>query len=170
MDDKVPFLLNHAASYWYGLAAFVIFAFVIAKFGIKPIVDAVEARDRKITDQLAEADRTAERAKELKARLDAELAGAESRIAEMMNDARKDAEANKAKVLEDGRRDVEAMRTKALREIEAARYQAVVAIRDEVAEVAAQVAGKILRTELDASRHQELVAAAIDDFEAKTGA
>ncbi len=170
MDDKIPFLLNHANSFWYGLAAFVIFAFVISKFGLKPIVQAIDARDQRIKDQLASAEQTAAQARELQEKLGAELAGAEARITEMMNDARRDAEGNKAKVLEDGRREVEALRNKALREIEAARFQAVVAIRAEVAEVATMVAEKILRQELDATKHQELVGAAIDDFEAKASA
>ncbi|MDA3963786.1 MAG: F0F1 ATP synthase subunit B [Planctomycetota bacterium] len=169
MDDKIPFLLNHADSFWYGLIAFVVFAFVIAKFGIKPIVTAIDARDQRIKDQLAEAERTANKAQELQAKLNTELAGAEARIAEMMNDARRDAEASKAKVLDAGRDEVEALRNKALREIEAARYQAVVAIRDEVAQIAADVAGKILATELDGAKHQQLVATAIDDYEAKAG-
>jgi F-type H+-transporting ATPase subunit b len=169
MDDKLPFLLNHANSFWYGLAAFVIFAFVIAKFGLKPIVQAIDARDQKIKDQLAAAEQTAARAKELQDKLNAELAGAEARITEMMNEARRDAEGNKAKVVEDGRREVDALRNKALREIEAARFQAVVAIRSEVAEVATVVAEKILRQELDAAKHQDLVGAAIDDYEAKVG-
>ena len=169
MDDKLPFLLNHANSFWYGLAAFVIFAFVIAKFGLKPIVQAIDARDQKIKDQLDAAEQTAAKAKELQEKLDAELAGAEAKITEMMNEARRDAEAHKAKVLDDGRNEVEAMRNKALREIEAARYQAVVAIRQEVAEVATTVAEKVLRQELDASKHQDLVSAALDDYEAKVG-
>lgn len=167
MDDKIPFLLNHASSFWYGLAAFAIFAFAIAKWGIGPIVKAIDARDRKIQQQLDSAEQTAAKAKELQDKLAAELAGAEAKIAEMMNEARRDAEANKAKVLDDGRSEVDALRTKALREIEAARYQAVVDIRAEVAEVATTVAGKILRQELDPARHQELVGAAIDDYEAK---
>jgi len=167
MDDKLPFLLNHANSFWYGLAAFVIFAFVIAKYGLKPIVKAIDARDQKIKDQLESAEQTAAKADELQKKLDAELAGAEARITEMMNEARRDAETHKAKVLDDGRKEVDAMRTKALREIEAARYQAVVSIREEVAEVATTVAEKVLRQELDAARHQDLVSAALDDYEAK---
>lgn len=169
-DPKIPFLLNHADSFWYGLVAFVIFAFVIAKFGLKPIVQAIDARDQKIKDQLDAAEQTAAKAVELQKKLDAELAGAEARIAEMMNEARRDAEAAKAKVLGDGRTEVDALRTKALREIEAARYQAVVSIRAEVAEVATTAAGKILRAELDAAKHQELVGAALDDYEAKYAA
>ena len=82
MDDKIPFLLNHASSFWYGLAAFVIFAFVIAKFGLGPIVRAIDARDRKIKEQLDEAEETAAKAKALQDKLDSELAGAEARIAD----------------------------------------------------------------------------------------
>lgn len=165
----MEFLLNHANSFIFGWAAFLIFAFVIAKFGIGPIVKAIEARDERISKQLAEAEETAAKARALQEKLDAELANAEARISEMMAEARRDAEANKAKVVEEGKGEVETLRNRALREIEAARAQAISELRTEVAEVASTVAEKILRQEIDAARHQELVESAINDYEQARG-
>lgn len=161
-----PFLLNHANGFFYGLGAFIVFVIIIAKFGIKPIVSAIDARDAKIKAQLDEAEQTFAKAKELQANLDAQLSGTEAKIAEMLREAEKDGEEHKAKIVAEGGAEVELMRTRALREIEAARHEAILALRQEVADVSTIVAEKILHKELDAGSHQELVAEAVDSYEA----
>ena len=53
----------------------------------------------------------------------------------MLADAKRDGEELKAKLLDDGRTELEDLRHKTMREIEAARYQTIVALRNEVAEL-----------------------------------
>ena len=161
-------LLQIPAFFW-SLSVFVVFVLILLKFAVKPVIQAMDARDAKIKQQVEEAEATPPKAKELQQQLDEQLAGAEAKIAELMQDARKSAEENKAKIVDDGRTEVDAMRTRALREIEAARHAAIVDLRNEVAEVATRVAGKILDEQLDSSRHQQLVADAIDEYEAAHG-
>jgi F-type H+-transporting ATPase subunit b len=169
MEDNINFLLNHAYSFWFALGAFMIFFFLLAKFAIKPVVQAIDARDAKIARDLKESEDAYTRAKTLKDQLDAQLRGAEAKIGEMMNEARRDAEAHKVKMVETGRVEIDAIRTRSLREIEAARQSAIIHLRSEVAEISTSVAEKILRQNLDAKRHEQLVAQAIDAYE-KTGA
>jgi F-type H+-transporting ATPase subunit b len=84
-----------------------------------------------------------------------------------MAEARRDGEAAKAQLVEHGRTEIEAIRTRALREIDAARSAAVINLRSEVAEIATSVAEKIIRQNLDAAKHEQLVATAIDAYESK---
>ncbi len=161
----MDFLLNHAYSFYFGFAAFLIFFVLLAKFGIGPIVTAIDARDAKIAHDLKESESTYQKAQQLKQQLDAQLRNAETKIGEMMAEARRDAESHKARTIEQSRGELEAMRGRALREIEAARQAAVLNLRTEVAEVATTVAEKILREQLDPRRHDQLVANAIDAFE-----
>jgi len=163
----MEFLLNHAYSYFYGLAAFVVFAVILMKFGFKPIVEAIDRRDAKIKQQLDEAEATEAKARELRADLEKQLAGAEARIAELIAEGKREAEKHKGKIVADGQAEVDGMRHKALREIEAARHQAIVALRNEVADIATEVAEKILAAELDAGKHRQLVASAIEAYEAE---
>lgn len=158
-------LLQIPAFFW-SLTVFIVFVLILLKTAVKPVVQAMDARDAKIKEQVANAEATHQKAVELQKDLDEQLAGAEAKIQDLMADARKSAEENKGKIIADGHAEVEALRTRALREIEAARHAAIVDLRAEVAEIATRVAGKILDDELDSTRHQALVAAAIDEYEA----
>lgn len=169
MDDtSLNFLLNHEYSFWFGLGAFLIFFVLLAKLAIKPVVQAIDAREAKIAGDLKQSEEAATKAQALKDQLDAQLRGAEAKIGEMMNEARRDAEAHKAKMVEAGRGEIDAIRTRSLREIDAARHAAIVSLRTEVAEISTVVAEKILKQGLDAGRHEQLVTQAIDAYE-KTG-
>ena len=154
----MDFLLNHANSYWFGLAAFLIFAAIFSKLVIGPIVKALDAREAKIKGELEESEATFNKAKEMQADLDKQLKGAEAKIAEMMAEARRDGEEQKKALAEQGRAEIDEMRTKALREIDAApRHAAIVALREEFAEVATGIAEKIVKKELDGGQYQSLV-------------
>jgi len=163
----VDFLLNHAHSFYFGFGAFIIFAFLIAKLGIKPIVQAIDAREAKLARELKESEEAYAKARTLKDQLDAQMRTSEGRIAEMMAEARRDGEALKAQLVEHGSTELEAVRTRSLREIEAARAGAIISLRAEVADIATQVAEKIVRQNLDARQNEQLVGAAIDAYEAR---
>lgn len=163
----MDFLLNHAHSFYFGFGAFIIFSFLIAKLGIKPIVQAIDAREAKLARELKESEEAYAKARTLKDQLDAQMRSAEGRIAEMMAEARRDGEALKAQLVEHGRGELDAVRTRSLREIEAARAGAIISLRAEVADIATQVAEKIVRQNLDSRQNEQLVGAAIDAYEAR---
>ena len=167
MDTMIDFLLNHQYSFWYGLAAFLIFIALFSKFGIKPIIKALDAREEKIKRELEESESAYKRAKEMQADLDKQLKGAEAKIAELMAESRRDGEEQKKTLVAQGGKEIEDMRTKALREIDAARHEAIVSLREEVAEISTTVAEKIVKQELDGGQYQTLVNATIDAFEAR---
>jgi len=160
----MDFLLNHAYSFWVGFAAFLIFFVLFAKFAIKPIVAAIDAREAKMAREMQESEESYKKAKALQQQLDAQLHSAEAKIREMMAEAGRDAEAHKAKLIEGGRAEIDAMRGRAVREIEQARSTALVDLRREVADIATQVAEKIVKTRLDARQADELVAAAVQAY------
>lgn len=164
----MEFLLNHAYSFWFGFAAFLIFFVLLAKFAIKPIIAAIDAREAKIAHDLKESEDAYAKAKLLKDQLDAQLKSAEAKIAEMMAEARRDAESHKARLVEQGRAEIEATRGRAQRDIDAARQAAIVQLRAQIAEVATSVAEKVLRERLDSSKQEQLVAQAVETY-AKTG-
>ncbi|MBA3845102.1 MAG: F0F1 ATP synthase subunit B [Planctomycetes bacterium] len=161
----MDFLLNHAYSFYFGFAAFLIFFVLLAKFGISPIVKAIDAREAKIASDVKSAHDAAEHATKLKNELDAQMRSVESKIAAMMAEANRDGEARKAALVEQSKAEIDAARHRAQRDIEAARQAAIVQIRAEIAEVATIVAEKILRERLDASKQEHLVAQAVEAYE-----
>ena len=163
-------LASFDVHFYWGIAAFVVFVLVLYRMGVKHILVAVEAREERIRSNLAEAELAATKAKQVRADLDKQMREAEGRIQEMIAEARRDAEALKSSMLDQGRSEVEAIRTRALREIEAARFTAIVSLRREVTDLSMLVAEKAIGERLNQSKHEQLVADAITRFEAQQGA
>ena len=140
------------------LVVFFILAWVTMKFVWPPIVKALDERAKKIADGLAAAD---------KARAD--LSHAEKKVVEELRkaresagDVRASAEKQAAKFLDDARAEAARIVTQAR---EAAQGEAAVAaqratetLRDQVAHLAVAGAERILRREINAQVHADLLA------------
>ena len=140
------------------LVVFFILAWVTMKFVWPPIVKALDERAKKIADGLAAAD---------KAKSD--LAHAEKKVVEEMRKARESATDVRAAAEKQAAVFVDEARTEAVRIIaqarEAAEAEAGVAaqrakeaLRDQVAHLAVAGAEKILRKEINAQAHADLLA------------
>ena len=167
MDQITSFFIGHIPDFVWGIAAFVVFVLILLKLALKPVIQALDAREAKIRNELLESEQAYQKAKQVKDDLERQLKEAERTIAAKMAEARKDAETYKAEMMEKGKAEIDAMRVRALREIEAARYGAVMAVRTQIAEVAAEVAGRILKETIDANRHAGFVDQAIHSFETR---
>lgn len=163
------FFSDNLAHFWWSVSAFVVFVLILLKIGVKQILAAVEAREEKIARELHESELAYTKAKHVRAELEARMRGAEAEIAKLMGEARHEAEAHKVRMTEQGRVEIEAARNRALRDIETARNSALVALRREIAEIALQVAEKVVHQHLDGAKHEELVAAAISAYESSAG-
>ncbi|WP_300441052.1 F0F1 ATP synthase subunit B [Zoogloea sp.] len=140
------------------LVVFFILAWVTMKFVWPPIVKALDERAKKIADGLTAAD---------KAKSD--LAHAEKKVVEEMRKARESATDVRAAAEKQAAVFVDEARTEAARIIaqarEAAEAEAGVAaqrakeaLRDQVAQLAVAGAEKILRKEINAQAHADLLA------------
>jgi F-type H+-transporting ATPase subunit b len=150
--------VNLNATLFAQLVVFFVLAWVTMKFVWPPIVKALDERAKKIADGLAAAD---------KAKTD--LALAEKKVAdelrkarESSSDLRAGAEKQAAQLVEEARaeaaRIVSAAREAAENEAAAASQRAKEALREHVAQLAVAGAEKILRKEVNAQAHTELLA------------
>jgi F0F1-type ATP synthase membrane subunit b/b' len=85
----------------------------------------------------------------------------------MIKEASRDGDAIRAKAVETAREEIDAVRNRSLREIEAARHAAIVQLKQAVAEIAIQIAEKIVREKLDASQQEQVVGAALEAYESR---
>jgi len=161
----VEFIANSIPDFFFGLFAFIVAVLIVLKWGLKPVVNAIDARDKQIASQIEQAEATNRKASELQAQLDTQLAGAEAKIAEMIRRAESEGNEHKQRIIEDGRAEAERLRIRALRDIDAARHTAVVALREEVAVIATQVAESVIRRQLDSALQGELVGSAVNAYE-----
>jgi F-type H+-transporting ATPase subunit b len=141
--------------------AITFFAFILftAKFVWPPLMRAVEARQRQIADGLAAAEQ-GQRSLELSSKqADEEIAKARARAAEIMAQAEKRAaqmiEEAKTSAREEGDREKTAAKAEIAQEVSRARE----ALRAQVSLLAVAGAEKILRREVDAKAHADLLRA-----------
>ena len=138
-------------------AAFLIFIWFTKAFIWPPLMKAIEDRRKSIADGLAAADRGRKELADANQRIEAELAKSKSanqvRLAEvekqagaLIEQAKKDAEAERARILAQAR-------SEAALEIQRAKGQ----LRDAVADLAVKGAEQILKREVNAQAHAELL-------------
>lgn len=150
--------MNLNATLFAQLVVFFILAWFTMKFVWPPIMKALDERASKIADGLAAAD---------KAKTDLHLA--ERRATDELRKARESANELRAGAERQGSRLIEEAREEAARIIAAARVaaesEAAVAaqrakesLRDQVAMLAVAGAERILKKEIDAARHADLLA------------
>lgn len=138
-------------------AAFALFIWFTIKFVWPPVLRAIEARQKTIADGLAAAEE-GRRALELSNKqADESISQARGRAAELLAQADKRAaqliEEAKAAAKEAGNREKAAAKAEIEQAITRAREQ----LRDHVASLAVAGAEKILRREVDAKAHAELL-------------
>ncbi len=139
------------------LVSFAVFVWFVMKFVWPPMVKAMEERKARIADGLAAAERgvhekelaeqaAREKLHEAKQQSAEILARAEKRAAEIVDEAKEQARV-------EGERILAAARTEAEQELNKAKE----ALRQKVGELAVAGAEKILRREIDASAHKEIL-------------
>lgn len=136
---------------------FLIFVFGMWRYAWPPIIKAMQARQAKIAEGLAAAERGQKALQDASNKSDAELkvarvqaqeiiAAANKQSAQLVEAAKATAETEKSRILEAGRSENE-------REVERAKEQ----LRKQVGELAVAGASKILKREINAGAHAELI-------------
>ena len=150
--------MNINATLIVQIVVFVALWWFTARFVWPPITKALDERSKRIADGLAAADKAK-----------ADLASAERRVADELKKARdgaaelrSGAERQAGQLLEEARaeagRIVAAAKKAAEDEASLAAQRAKDQLRDQVAQLAVAGAERILRREIDANRHAELLA------------
>ena len=142
------------------LAQFVVF-FILAMFTMKfvwpPLMKALDERAAKIASGLAAADRGKADLAAAEKRVQTELAGARDEVQKRINDAEKRAaviiEEAKRTAADEGARIVAAAKADAEQQVNSARE----ALRGQVAALAVAGAEQILKREVNAAAHADLL-------------
>jgi len=137
--------------------SFAIFIWLCVKFVWPPILNAIETRQKTIADGLAEAERGRSSLAEANRQTEVLLREARARAHEVMTQAERSAaqrmEEAKAQAKAEADRIVAAAKAQIDQEVQSARQQ----LRDQVAALAVAGAEKILRREVDARAHSEML-------------
>lgn len=150
--------MNLNATLFAQLAVFFLLAWFTMKFVWPPLVKVLDERAKKIADGLAAAEKA-----------NVQLAAAEKKSADELRKARESAselragaEKQAAQLVDEARQEanriIAAARDAAGKEAAAAAQRAKEALRERVVEISVAGAERILRREIDAKAHAELLA------------
>ena len=139
------------------LLAFVVFVWFTKKFVWTPIIAALNERKAKIADGLAAAERGQHEQELAKERAVEVLKKAKGQAAEIINQANKRANEIVDEAKENARSEGERILAAAQADIEQETNRARETLRARVAELAVSGAEKILRREINADTHSEVL-------------
>lgn len=137
--------------------AFIIFVWFCMKFVWPPLMNAIEERQKRIADGLADADRAVkdlelakakatDQLKEAKATANEIIEQANKRKAQIVDEAKAEADAERAKIIAQGKAEIEAERNRVKEDL-----------RKQVAALAIAGAEKILERSIDEAAHSDIV-------------
>ncbi|CBH24027.1 ATP synthase B chain [Salinibacter ruber M8] len=144
--------------------AFLIFLYILYRFGWGPITESLEEREEEIEHSIQRAEEALEEAKAIQAENEEARREAEQKAQQILREARDSAEELREEEKAKTRREIQEMKEQAQAEIEREKQAALQELRDEVADLAIEAAQKIIENDLDADRHRQLVDDALDDF------
>ncbi|MCS7013344.1 MAG: F0F1 ATP synthase subunit B [Chloroherpetonaceae bacterium] len=157
---------NPGLIFWTAVT-FLILLFVLRATAWTPIVNALDERERSIQSAIARAEQARTEAEKLLAEHKAMLAKAQLEADRIIQESRVAAEKIRSEILEKANAEARKMIEEAKLTIATERQRALAALRDEVAELAIKSAELIIRHNLDAERHKELIAAALNEMPAQ---
>jgi len=143
---------------------FVILFVVLSKFAWGPIASGLDKREQRIADEIAAAEKSNSDARQLLGQYDEKLAGAKDEVRQIIDSARRDAEQLGREMLDKARTDAAAEAERARQDIETATGAALEQLAIRGADLAVDLAGKILRAQIDATAHKQLIQQAVSDF------
>jgi len=139
------------------IITFLIIVWVIAKFGWKPILSGLKAREDTIRTDLDTAKAEREKATAALAEYQTALTGIKKEAAEIVQKAQESAsqivEEAREQSREQSRKEIERAKAEIERETEAAKT----ALRTQVADLTAQATAKVLGQVVDLKQHEKLI-------------
>ncbi len=163
------FSVNLGVAVWTVLT-FLTLLIILGKYAWKPLLGALNAREKGIQDNIDDAKRQRNEAEKLLAEYREQLAEGRRQAQAMVAEGREAADALRKELEVKAREETQAMLANARREISREREAAVEAVRRESVDVALAVASRLLSERLDADRDRQLAMDYIDDLSDSEGA
>jgi F-type H+-transporting ATPase subunit b len=135
---------------------FLALLLILSRVAWKPIMTAVEAREKRIDDAIAKSEADRQAAARLLEDHKRTVANVESEVAALRERGRLESEALRKDIVGRAQQEAAAAAEKARRDIELARQQAVQDIRREAVTLGIAVAGKVVGRSLDGEDQRRL--------------
>ena len=128
----------------FTLIIFVVLLIVLTKFAWRPIAEALDQREKSMAEELEAARRNHEESQQLLKEHEKKLAHTAEEVRGMLEGARREAELQKQSILDEAQRAAQAEKHRAVREIDAAKNNALEALARTSVDQAVGLAGALL--------------------------
>jgi F-type H+-transporting ATPase subunit b len=139
------------------IVSFLVLIWMVRKFLFGPIGGILDARQTEVQSTLDQVYRDREAMETSRREYEARLAGIESEARDRIQAAIKDAQGMKEEIIGAAHTEADRLVNHAREEIVREKQRAMVELRTQVADLAVDAAGKILRRSVDERAHRELV-------------
>jgi len=136
---------------------FALLLWILKKIAWKPMLEALENRENKISGDLQKAENARDEAERMLNEHKALLQNSEAEARGIIDEAKSTAEQMKQGIIDAANDQARQMTAQAKAEIQREKDTALSQLREEVADLAIRAAGKILGEELDENRHRKMV-------------
>ena len=136
---------------------FLIAVWVIKRFAYKPIMKAIDDRQKQIKDSMENAEKARLEIETMRNDYQKQLNDARKDAGDIVEKARKSAEETRNEIMAKSKEDASRIIRQAQEEISREKDLALVEIKDQVAELSVLVAGKIIGRTLDAQAQADLI-------------
>ena len=145
------------------LANLLIIFLILKKFLWKPVTKAMEQRQEIVDKQFADAAEAEAKANEDKAMWAEKLSAADEEAAARIAAADETARHHGERVVAEAKEKAQGIIRQAEAEAELERQKATASIRDEIADVSAELAQKMLEREISVEDHRAMIASFLDE-------
>jgi F-type H+-transporting ATPase subunit b len=156
-------LLDLSLSFIVEIVAFIVMILVLARWVYPRVMEAAEARQRAVVEQLTAAERAREEAEKRLKDAEAKLKEARGRASGIIEGANKSAEQLSAEARSRAEEEARRIAENARKEIVAEREKAMDSVRAEVADLVVAATEKVVGEALDGERHRRLIDRAIEE-------
>lgn len=155
----------HIGTIFWTLLTFILLAMLLGRFAWKPLLGALDAREKGIQSSIDEARTDREEAEGLLREQRELLDQARRERAEAVAEGQRDAERLKSEILDEARGQREKLLEQTESQVQASLRQAQAELRSVAADLAVQAAGKLLAANLDDAAQRKLVEEYLTDLE-----
>jgi F-type H+-transporting ATPase subunit b len=139
------------------IVAFVILVIVLSKYAFGPIFSTLQARQDKIRGDLDDAEARRNEMVQLQKQYEERLAQIEDEARDKIQAATREAQVAREELLEKARTEAQAIVDRARNEIQREHEIANAQMRDQIAQLSALAAGRLIKQTLDPAAHARLI-------------
>jgi F-type H+-transporting ATPase subunit b len=148
------------------IATFLVLLLLLAKYAWKPLLQALESRQESIRKSLDDADQAKRELEQLQQQSEKIIQQARVSAESIVEKSRSDAEKVREDLKVKAKEEAESILRNAQRQIEVQTRQALQDIRNEVADMAVLIAGKVLERNVSKEDNQRLIDDALKQMQA----